>query len=170
MNLRKLIASSLGVILVMALIACGSADDLNSELPNPFTEHETLADAEKEVGFSFSIPDTIQSFNECEYRSDKDDNMLEVIFRNGDEEIRFRKAAGEGDISGNYTKYSEREDVEVDGAAVTMQGEGGKVNLAVWSADGYAYSIDCTVAVNDVTMTVYMRATMPIESDALKEN
>lgn len=79
--------------------------------------------------------------------------MLEVIFQNGDEEIRFRKAAGDGDISGNYNEFSEKTEVDVDGTTVTMKGSENKVNVATWSKDGYAYSIDSTAGLDKSKMT-----------------
>lgn len=157
MKRNKMIALGLSAVMALSLAACGNANDSKLQPPNPFAEYETLADMEKEVGFDFSVPSRIDGFDECEYRADKDDSMAEVIFKNGDEEIRFRKAAGDEDVSGNYTKFSEQERVDVDGATVTMKGENGAVNLATWSADGYAYSIDCTTAVDKVTMTDYIR-------------
>lgn len=170
MNKNKLIALGLSAVMALSLAACGSANANNSNAlqpPNPFTEHETLADVEKEVGFDFIVPSAINGFDKCEYRANKADSMAEVIFKNGDEEIRFRKAVGDGDISGNYTEFSEQENVDVDGTTITMKGESGKVNLATWSADGYAYSIDCTTAVDKVTMTDYVRVVNTVDTDLI---
>lgn len=169
MKLNKLIALGLSAIMALSLAACNggnpAGNDPNVQPPNPFTEHGTLADAEKEVGFTFNVPDAIQGFSERVYRTDKENGMLEVIFQNGDEEIRFRKAADDGDVSGDYNTYSETETVEVDGAAVTMKGADGKVNLAVWSTDDYAYSIICTTAVDKVTMTDYVKTVNTVGPD-----
>lgn len=167
MNKNKLIALGLSAVMALSLVACGNANDSKLQPPNPFTEHETLADVEKEVGFDFIVPSAINGFDKCEYRANKADSMAEVIFKNGDEEIRFRKAAGDGDISGNYTEFSEQESVDVDGTTVTMKGESGKVNLATWSADGYAYSIDCTTAVDKITMTDYVRVVNTVDTDLI---
>lgn len=162
MKLKKMIALALGVIMALSLAACNGGKQPaegkgNVKIPDPFTEHETLADAEKEAGFRFNVPGTIQGFDECVYRFNKDTQMLEVIFKNGDEEIRFRKAVGEDDPSGNFSEFSEKESVEVNGITATMKGADGKVSLATWSVDGYAYSIDCSTAVNKATMTDYIK-------------
>ncbi|MCM1430742.1 MAG: hypothetical protein NC121_17975 [Blautia sp.] len=163
MKLSKLIAFGLSAIMVLSLTACGDKQD-DIQTPNPFTEHKTLTDAEKEAGFGFNVPGAIQDFDECVYRSDKDNGMLEVIFKNGDEEICFRKAVGGDNPSGNYNKFSETDTVDADGVTVTMKGDGGKVKLAVWSSDGYAYSIDSTTAITKAAMTDYVKAVMTAES------
>lgn len=167
MKLNKLIALGLSAMMALYLAACGNASNPDVQPPSPFTDHETLAEAEQEAGFDFTVPNSIEGFNECVYRSDKEDGMIEVIFQNGNEEIRFRKATGDGDVSGNYTEFSKKESVDVDGANVTMKGEDGKVNLATWSMDGYAYSIDCTNAVDKATMTDYVRVVNTVDTDLI---
>lgn len=155
MKLNKLIALGLSAMMALSLVACGNANASNPNVqpPSPFTDHETLADAAKEVGFEISIPDSMQGFDKCVYRANKEGNMLEVIFQNGDEEIRFRKAAGDGDISGNYSEFSEEEDVDIDGTTVTMKGSENKANVATWNKDGYSYSIDSTAGLDKTQMT-----------------
>lgn len=56
---------------------------------------------EEEVGFDFIVPSAINSFDKYEHRSDEDDGMAEVVFKNGDEKIRFHKIASDSNISGN---------------------------------------------------------------------
>lgn len=169
MKLNKLIALGLSAIMALSLVACGNANagNPNVQPPSPFTDHETLADAAKEVGFEISVPSIINGFDECMYRANKESDMLEVIFRNDDEDICFRKAVGDGDISGDYNKFSEQNEVEVNGATVTMKGNDGKVNLATWAKNGYAYSISCTTAVDKVTMTDYIKTVYTVEPDAI---
>ena len=164
MKRKTIIALGLSAVMTLSLAACGNANASTLQTPDPFTEYETLADMEKEVGFDFIVPSAINGFDTCAYRANRGGSMAEVIFKNGDEEIRFRKAAGDEDISGNHTHFPEQEVVDVNGTAVTMKGEDGKVNLATWSADGYAYSIDCTTAADKVTMSDYIRGVHTAES------
>ena len=68
------------------------------------------------------------------------DEMLEVVYVNGEDETgRVRKARGSEDISGDYNEYAET--VSVGGIDVLLKGDAGLVKLAVWTNDGYAYSV-----------------------------
>lgn len=162
MKIRKLIALGLSAVMALSLVACGGTPGSNNNggdrPPDPFTEYQTLDEAEKEANFTINLPQSIAGYNDPVYRFAKEDGLLEIIFENGDESITIRKASGSGDISGNYTEFSEKNEEEIAGATVTMKGTDGKVNIATWSKDGYAYSIDCTTAVEKVTMTNYVTA------------
>ena len=70
------------------------------------------------------------------------DKMIEVIYASGEDEIaRIRKAPGAEDISGDYNAYTEQTELTSGGAAVTMKGTDGLVQLAIWQAGGYTYSV-----------------------------
>ena len=70
------------------------------------------------------------------------DEMLEVVYVNGEDETgRVRKARGSEDISGDYNEYAETETVSVGGIDVLLKGDAELVKLAVWTNDGYAYSV-----------------------------
>lgn len=70
------------------------------------------------------------------------DKMIEVIYASGENEIaRIRKAPGAEDISGGYNTYAEQTELTSGDAAVTMKGADGLVQLAIWQADGYTYSV-----------------------------
>ena len=93
--MKKITSIILGLSVMIALvfvpyISKGS----NVQSPNPFTEWDTLSDAEAEAGFSISLPDQIEGYDEIFYRASKTHPMIEVIFHNGEGEIRFRKAPG----------------------------------------------------------------------------
>lgn len=164
MNMKKVLALGLCAVMAVSLAACGNnagktaGDGDKVRIPNPFTEYQTLEEAVKDAGFTINLPEAIEGFDSRVFRFNKDDELLEIVYENGDGTITFRKSSGEGDISGDYNEFSEKNDVDVDGLTVTMKGDDGKVNLATWSKDGYAYSIDCTTAVEKVTMTDYIKA------------
>ena len=110
-------------------------------MPNPFTDFDTLAEAEKQTDFYITLPDAIGSSNNKIYRA-MNDEMIEVIYVNGEDETgRIRKARGSEDISGDYNEYAETETVSVGGIDVLLKGDAGLVKLAVWTNDGYTYSV-----------------------------
>lgn len=143
--MKKLFAVIMMLLTILSLAACGRSTDSDEPdiigMPNPFTDFNTLAEAEKQTGFYITLPDAIGSSNNKIYRA-MNDEMLEVIYVNGEDETgRIRKARGSEDISGDYNEYAETETVSVGGIDVLLKGDAGLVKLAVWTNDGYAYYV-----------------------------
>ena len=109
---------------------------------NPFTDSDSLEEAEKLAGFSVVIPEKIQGSSNRIYRS-MDQTLLEIIYedREGIEIARVRKGTGEADISGDYNEYALEQKVSVKGKQVQLKGENNRFQLAVWSDNGYSYSV-----------------------------
>lgn len=144
--MKKLFAVIMMLLTILPLAACGNKTDDSTEpdiigMPNPFTDFDTLAEAEKQTGFYITLPDAIGSSDKRIYRA-MNDEMLEVVYVNGEDETgRVRKARGSEDISGDYNEYAETETVSVGGIDVLLKGDAELVKLAVWTNDGYAYSV-----------------------------
>ena len=142
--MKKLFAVIMMLLTILPLAACGSTGSDGSDIigmPNTFTDFDTLAEAEKQTGFYITLPDAISSSDNKIYRA-MNDEMLEIIYVNGDDETcRVRKARGSEDISGDYNEYAETETVSVGGIDVLLKGDAGLVKLAVWTNDGYTYSV-----------------------------
>jgi len=69
-------------------------------------------------------------------------NLIQARYSDGTHEIMIRKAAGEGDISGDYNVYPSDETVEYDGRTIAIRGCNTKVNVITWTEDGFSYAID----------------------------
>ena len=142
--MKKLFAVIMMLLTILSFAACGNSSDSAETdiigMPNPFTDFDTLAEAEEQTGFDITLPDAIGSSDNKIYRA-MNDEMIEVIYVNGEDETgRIRKARGSEDISGDYNEYAETETVSVGGIDVLLKGDAGLVKLAVWTNDGYAYS------------------------------
>lgn len=110
-------------------------------IPNPYTDHDSLKEAEEEAGFKIQIPDEIRGAKAAAFRN-LGTEMLEVIYYDGDIEVaRVRKGIGTEDISGDYVIYSEEKSVEVGEKSVTIKKEAEGCYLAVWTDGDYAYSV-----------------------------
>lgn len=110
-------------------------------IPNPYTDHDSLKEAEEEAGFKIQIPDEIRGAKAAAFRNLRTE-MLEVIYYDGDIEVaRVRKGIGTEDISGDYVIYSEEKSVEVGEKSVTIKKEAEGCYLAVWTDGDYAYSV-----------------------------
>lgn len=110
-------------------------------MPNPFTDNDTLEEAEKNAGFSIQVPEQVQGVSATAFRN-LSQELLEVIYYNGDQEVaRIRKGTGRDDISGDYRKYSEVNTEKIGDRNVTLKGNDGKVVLAVWKDGEYSYAV-----------------------------
>lgn len=131
-------------------------------MPNPWSDHAKLADAETAAGFEIELPEEISGTTANVFRTlDGEDATLEVIYNDGkgEEQARIRKAPGSEDISGDYNDYSESKEVEIDGKTVTLKGNDGKIMLAVWQDGDYSYSVTTTVdGISEDDMTAVVKA------------
>ncbi len=119
-----------------------------AEIANPREEYgssmESLAEAEKAVGFSLTLPGDISPENFVVISGE----ILEVDFSGG----YLRKAAGSDDISGDYNEYSVTEAKTPAGKAVTLKGSGGKIMLALWAENGYTYCVGIADGLGEADM------------------
>ncbi len=112
------------------------------EIPNPLTEHKTLAELEKTVGFAVTLPTVDQAYAATAF-IDIAGETADVRFTSGADEIMFRKAKGTEDISGDYNTYKETKTVTVKDVAVTVKGNDG-IHVATWQKDGFTYALSST--------------------------
>ena len=112
--------------------------DEDVQIPNPLTEHETLADLAKAVGFEVTLPTVDKAYQETAF-IDISGETADVRFADGEDTITFRKAKGSDDISGDYNTYKESKTITVKGVSVSVKGNDG-INTATWQKDGFTYS------------------------------
>lgn len=155
--MKKMTTFILCAMMVLSLTACSStkqtevtqnSDRNNSvQIPSPFTECKTMAEAIELAGFNMTVPDTIDGYTKRMIQAtsaSEETSMIEVIYQKENEDtssLRIRKASGSEDISGDYTNYPESTTVTVGEIQVTMKGTNDQVSLATWANDGYTYSI-----------------------------
>lgn len=116
------------------------ADTKNEDvqIPNPLTEHETLADLAKTVGFDVTLPAVDKAYKETAF-IDISGTTADVRFADGEDTIIFRKAKDSNDISGDNNTYKENKTIAVKGVSVSVKGNDG-INTATWQKDGFTYS------------------------------
>ena len=112
--------------------------DEDVQIPNPLTEHETLADLAKIVGFEVTLPAVDKAYQETAF-IDISGETADVRFADGEDTITFRKAKGSDDISGDYNTYKESKTITVKGVSVSVKGNDG-INTTTWQKDGFTYS------------------------------
>lgn len=123
----------------------------NAQLPNPFTEHETLEELEKTVAFDVTLPSFENSYKATDF-IDINRETADIRFSDGKNEITFRKAKGTEDISGDCNTYSSNKTIKIKNTDVKVRGNNG-VNTATWQKDGFTYSLSFETAVSEADFT-----------------
>ena len=107
------------------------------QIPNPWVDCESLEEAGGIAGISIQIPEAVDGYGEPDFRA-IDGEVLEILYpsREDDDRLCIRKAAGEGDISGDYNSYPQTTTVDVNGQTVTMRGRDDRIMVAIWTGGG----------------------------------
>lgn len=121
--------------------AIEAGDDEIIGMPSPVVDYESLKEAEDAIGFEITLPEVLDGYSEPIISTISGDT-IQVIYSNDDgREITIRKAEGTADISGDYNVYTEECTASVNGDVVTIVGNGGKYNVATWTANNFTYSV-----------------------------
>lgn len=148
-EMKKLIVLGVCAAMAFSMAACANQKEPSSttepssqmQLPNPFTSCETMADAEKIAGFTLTMPEHAPDWAaETTIRATRS-GMIEVVHLGNGSEMRIRKAAGNEDISGDYSAYQTSNEISVGDTNVQVKGNEEKIYLATWSNGTYSYSI-----------------------------
>ena len=163
--MKRRIALILGMILALSLTACGAAPAAPAEteaqvqLANPYGTYETAAQMQEAAGLDVSLPETLPDWvNETIYRAIPGE-LVEVIYTDGDNEIRVRIKNGSEDISGVYdADTKEVKDITVGEKTVHVKGEAQEngeflIYVCTWNtSEGRTYSVTSRNGVPEETM------------------
>lgn len=106
-------------------------------------EVESMQQATEITGFTMRIPEGKAPYTEKTISVIGED-MIEVAYSKEESfavGYSIRKARAEGDISGDYTEYTESKEVDSEGRKVTLKGEAGRCSLALWEENGFSYAV-----------------------------
>lgn len=152
--MKKALILILCLVMACSMVACGNKNSEegkeeikgeSAQLPNPFIECDTLEEAEELAGFEISDVKNIPEEYELNQIQVIEKELMELIFENGENEIRIRKAIGNEDISGDYNEYEENEQISMDNYTITRRGDNGKGNVFTWTQGGYSYALSANI-------------------------
>ena len=106
-------------------------------------EVASMQQATELTGFTMRIPEGKAPYTEKTISVIGED-MIEVAYSKEEPfavGYSIRKARAAGDISGDYTEYTESKEVDSEGRKVTLKGEAGRYSLALWEENGFSYAV-----------------------------
>lgn len=140
------------LVLAMILCACAAVAETNAEpsatsgeaiiegMPNPIIEQVSLEALSEKVGFAVVVPEALGEFERKQFFSI--DMLAQVIYQRGEQELCWRMSAEtNGDNSGDYNEYETVTTETIGEVAVTFKGNANEINLALWTLNGYEYSV-----------------------------
>lgn len=113
-------------------------------MPSPIKDFDTVEEAQKSLGFVTKVPTTVPEGFKVTYFETISDDMLQIIYSNGKDEVYYRTAKKNSDtedITGDYNTYKEEKNVEINGTSVTVKGDGKKYYNALCTKDNMIYSL-----------------------------
>ncbi len=153
--MKKIISLSLALVLMLTVVACKKEEppivsEVESDIESIISEVEvkhkkeftTLEEALAELPFTPKVPTLMPEGYELTNIYIIDEHMLELRYTFGENELTYRTAKGDWDISGDYDFiYKEEEFEEVDDIRVFVRGEDGLIKTAVWWVDEHSYAL-----------------------------
>ena len=79
-------------------------------MPSPIKDFDTVEEAQKSLGFVTKVPTTVPEGFKATYFETISDDMLQIIYSNGKDEVYYRTAKKNSDtedITGDYNTYKE---------------------------------------------------------------
>lgn len=123
--------------------------DDNVEIPNPFVPYENMADVKKVLSFTPAVPSSLPKGYEIDEITSTDSNFLQIIYtNNNNDSIYYRTAKGNGDISGDWNKYTINKEVQIGNLTVTMRGND-KISNAIWQNGEFTFSVFSNVGLEE---------------------
>lgn len=79
--------------------------------------------------------------------------IIQVEYNDGNNNIIFRAGKGIDNISGDYNIYKVKDTAKVNGTNINLEGnKSKKYNLATWEKDGISYSISAENGIDEKTI------------------
>ena len=133
-------------VISAAFAGCGNQPVVQKQttaIGNPWSDWDSIQEAESAVGFSFGLPDVIaDSYHAVSVRT-LNNELIEVVYLDADFEVCVRKQKGEGqDISGDYNKYETCTQTSCNEGLITnYQNSNNHAVKQLISYKGYSWSL-----------------------------
>jgi len=116
-------------------------------------EYKTLDEAEKALNLKVNPLKALPKGFKMESISVISNEVIQVEYNDGNNNIVFRAGKDTYNISGDYNVYKVKNTTKVNGINVNLEGnKSEEYNLAVWEKDGISYSISAKNGIDEKTI------------------
>lgn len=152
---QYLSAAACFAVLLAGVLAAGHmaglfrSDEPNVAAGNGIVETGSLEQLAAAVGFAVEEPNALPFEVETTTYVSYWNKLAEITYTGEGRTAALRKSPGTEDNSGDYNTYSAVREVHMGPLAVTLKGSGEAFTLAIWSENGYAYSIRLSEGISE---------------------
>lgn len=112
-------------------------------------EHFSAKELSSNVGYEVkevkNIPFKVEKITYVSYWG----KMSEITYSGENNVLVFRMATSDEDVSGNYDKYNDIKNSRTGSYNVTIKGNNGLYNLAIWQFKHFSYSLQIDQAITE---------------------
>lgn len=120
--------------------------------------YNSAEELSKAIGFTVkeiqNVPFEVVTVRYTEYWKE----LGEIQYAGQDNTVVLRMAAGDEDVSGDYTDYTSIKSFMINDDNVTFKGNDGKYMLAAWQTGGYSYSMQFAKAISEQEMLTTVKS------------
>ena len=149
MKKKVIIIFLMCLVLLTVCVGCGKQTAEQEQtapllaIGNPWSDWDSIEEAESVIGFSFGLPEVIaDSYTAVSIRT-LNTELIEVVYRAESFEVCVRKQKGEGqDISGDYNNYETCTETDYNGGTITSyHNSNNDAVKQLISYQGYSWSL-----------------------------
>lgn len=111
-----------------------------TQISNPFTEYETIDEALKAVNFNALYPANAPEGYEVSDIFVMSGEMLQIVYKNADNEIMDRTQKGTEDISGDCNTFKSTQALKVGDITASVRTSDNGMSV-IWTSNGLTYSV-----------------------------
>lgn len=111
-----------------------------TQIPNPFTEYETIDEALKAVNFNALYPANAPEGYDVSDIFVMSGEMLQIVYKNADNEIIYRTQKGTGDISGDCNTFKSTQALKIGDITASVRTSDNGMSV-IWTSNGLTYSV-----------------------------
>ncbi len=142
--MKKISLGILCILIITSLFACKKNEKKeekeSTEIANPYQTCKNFDEAEELAGFPLTAPSGIQGYESPIIQAIKEE-MIEVIYKKGDQAITVRKASSVEDVSGDHNPYQQERKAPIEGRNVNLKGNDDYIYLATWKDGIFSYAV-----------------------------
>ena len=134
------------------------------QVTNPIVQSEDLEALRSAAPFALSVPTALPEGWRVESAALIMGSLAQVVYTDGTDTVTYRMAEGTEDVSGDYNSYPWTADVELNGMAAVLKGQGEDVVLlAVWTDGQYSYALSCSAPLTAEEAAAMAESVAPLE-------